>query len=181
MNTRALLSAGLLGLAACTSPYYDHRFQPAPLEAEVSTQAVPEAQLRALITVLAIERGKDKVPDRAIVRFRLENLGSVPAKLDVPTLSLVSADLMAFDPPAELSGECGDIEPGKDAVCDFAFPLPRGLHPDQLDLSGLNLRFTVLFKEHRVTHGATFRRVDWLYYDPYYPRVSVGVGVGWCD
>jgi hypothetical protein len=81
---RALALLSLLPpLAACSSSrFYDVRFRPAPLEAEVATQAVAGAQVRARVTVRGIERGKEGSPDRAHVRMRLENLGTVPAALE---------------------------------------------------------------------------------------------------
>lgn len=181
-NLAGLAALLLLGLGSCTSPrFYDHRFQPAPLEVEVGTQAVEGSQVRTLVTVIGIERpGKDRGA-RAIVRMRLENLGSAPAKLDTESLSLVSADLVVFGPaqvasvqPAERAG--GEIGAGQDAVFDLMFPLPEGRRTSEMDLSGLNLRFSLRFGEHVATAGATFQRVEWGYWDPGYPRVSIGVG-----
>jgi hypothetical protein len=180
MNRNLLLPSVLVLLASCSSSgFYDYRFQPAPMEAQVTTQAVPGAQVRALVTVLGIERGKDKAPDRAIVRMRLENLGTAGAKLELESMSLVTADLQAFGEPSAIGGEWGEIAGGKSEVADIAFPVPAGRHAYDLDVSGLNLRFSVLFGAHRETVGATFRRSDWGYYDPY-PRVQFGVGFSGC-
>lgn len=175
-------------LGACTSSrFYDHRFQPAPLEVEVRTQAVAGAQVRSLVTVIGIERAGEGHGARAIVRMRLENLGTAPAKLETESLSLVSADLQVFGPAQVVSVEPIEMMTGKDlgadenATFDLLFPLPEGRRTSEIDFSGLNLRFTLRFGEHAATAGATFRRVEWGYWDPGYPRVSIGVGYGWTN
>jgi hypothetical protein len=168
--------------AACqASGWYEHRFQPAPLESEVRSEAAPGSQVRALVTVLGIERGRDGAKDRALVRMRLENIGSVPAQLEADSLSLVSADLKAFGPATVEPPPSQEIGQGQNATFDCGFPLPEGKGPYELDLSGINLRFTVIFVDKKVTTGMTFQRTDWRYYDPGYPRVQVGLGVGWYD
>lgn len=188
MKIHAHLSALLiLLLGACTSPrYHDHRFQPAPLEVEVGTDAVAGSEVRTLVTVIGIERAGEGHGARAVVRMRLENLGTAPAKLETTSLSLVSADLEVFEraevaavePPESSEGEIGAA---RNATFDLLFPLPQGRKTSEIDLSGLNLRFTVRFGEHAATVGATFRLIEWGYWDPGYPRVSIGVGYGWCD
>lgn len=191
MSKSKILAAPLLLLASCTTAkFYDHRFQPAPLETQVSTEAVPGAQVRSLVTVIGIERAGDGHAARAVVRMRLENLGTVPVKLETESMSLVTADLQMFGTamvgvlePKEPS-EGGDeltVDAGKGAGFDLLFPLPEGRKTTQIDLSGLNLRFSLMFGEHRVTTGASFQRVEWPYWDPYYPRVNVGVGFGWTN
>jgi hypothetical protein len=174
----AVASALLLtGLSSCaTSHWYEHRFAPAPLETEVTTQAVAGAEVRALVTVIGIERGKQGARSRVIVRVRLENLGSVPAKLAVDSLGLVSADLKAFPPGIVQAPEAPEIAPGADSTVDCAFEFPDGKGPYDFDLSGVNLRFSLVFGAQRVTTGMTFQRIDWSYMDPWYPQMHIGVG-----
>ncbi|MFN0007277.1 MAG: hypothetical protein ACKVXR_05165 [Planctomycetota bacterium] len=173
----------LLGLGSCTSSrFYDHRFQPAPLEVEVGTQAVAGSQVRTLVTVIGIQRAGEGQPASAIVRMRLENLGSAPARLETESMSLVSADLVVFGPARIVSADPaglpeGEIAAGGDGAIDLMFPLPEGRKASEVDLSGLNLRFTLRFGEHGATAGATFRRVEWGYWDPGSPRLSIGVGI----
>ena len=178
---RSVLVLPLL-LGSCTTErFYDDRYQPAPLEVEVGTQVVAGSQVRCLVSVIGIERPAEGHGARAVVRMRLENLGTVPAKLETESLSLVSADLAVFgpvqvasvDPPAMASGEIG---PGASASIDLLFALPGETKTGGMDLSGLNLRFTLRFGEHAATAGATFRRLEYLYMDPWYGHVSVGVG-----
>ena len=185
MSTRITLAVPsallLLGLGSCTSSrFYEHRFVPAPLEAQVGSQAVEGSQVRSLLTVIGIERAGEGHGPRAVVRMRLENLGTVPAKLDQESLSLVSADLAEFGPVQVVPGDPepapeGEIGAGQTASFDLLFPLPEGKGPAQMDLTGLNLRFTLRFGDQPVTTGATFQRVEWWYADPY-PHVSIGVG-----
>jgi hypothetical protein len=77
-------------------------------------------------------------------------------------------------------GDVGEVSGGESAVYDLAFAVPEGRRASDLDLSGLNLRFTVRFGEHRVTTGATFQRLEWGVWDPG-PRWHVGFGYGWAD
>jgi hypothetical protein len=177
----AVASALLLtGLSSCaTSNWFEHRFGPAPLETEVTTQSVAGAEVRALVTVIGIERGKSGAKSRVIVRIRLENMGSVPTKLAADSLSMVSADLKAFLPGIVQAPEVPEIAPGADSTVDCAFEFPDGSGPDDFDLSGVNLRLSLVFGEQRVTTGMTFQRIDWNYPDPRYPQMHVGVGMGW--
>ena len=184
---RASSAAFLLLLGACTSPrFYDDRYLPAPLEAEVGSEAVAGSQVRALVTVIGIERAAEGHGVRAVVRIRLENLGGVPAKLERESLSLVSADLVVFGPaevvsvdPAEMAEAA--LALGQAATFDLVFPLPAGRTTSQIDLSGLNLRFALRFGDRAMTTGATFRRMEWGYWDPGYPQVSWGVGMCWSN
>jgi hypothetical protein len=180
------LSASALGLAlglsileGCTSSaWYEHRFDPAPIEASVSNEGTPGSQVRALVTVIGIAHGKEGHPDAAVIRVRLENLGTVPAKFDPEGASLLTADLKAFGPAQAPPTAGQEIAPNGTGEYDLAFPTPEGKRPADLDLSGLNFRFALLFDGKRVVTGMTFQRTDWRYYDSY-PHVQVGVGVGW--
>ena len=176
---RPAILLGLALLASCSSSgWYDHRFEPAPIAAAVSNEATAGSQVRALVTVIGIEKGQEGKPDHAVVRVRLENIGTAPALFDPGQTSLLTADLKTFGPPAAMPPGPAEIAPGASGQHDIAFPLPEGRKPKDLDLSGLNFRFTVAFDGKKVTTGMTFARVDWRYYEPY-PRVQVGVGVGW--
>jgi len=169
---------GLSILAGCSSSgWYEHRFDPAPIEVSVSNEGTPGSQIRALVTVIGIAHGKEGHPDAAVIRVRLENLGSAEAKFDAPSSSLLTADLKALGPPQAPPTAGQEIAPGGTGEYDLAFPTPEGKRPADLDLSGLNFRFAILFGEKKVVTGMTFQRTDWRYYDSY-PHVQVGVGVG---
>ena len=173
-------SAAILALFAssCSSSgWYDHRFAPAPIEAAIGQDETAGSQVRALVTVIGIAHGQDGKSDHAVIRVRLENIGTVPAAFVPEMASLLTADLTPFGPPEAASAGPNEIAPGSAGQFDIAFGLPQGRKPRELDLSGLNFRFTVAFGAERLTTGMTFQRVDWNYYDPY-PRVQVGVGFG---
>ena len=110
--------------------------------------------------------------------MRLENMGSTPAQLLTDSFSLYSADLQLFGSAMVVPAQAPPIPSGGSATFDIAFPLPDGRSPDDLNLRGLNMRWTVMFGDRRVTTGASFTRTDWR--APYddYPRVHVGVGFG---
>ena len=174
---RPLALALVAALASCsTSPWYDDRFSPSPLEVQVSSSADPAAQVRALVTVRGVSKGKDGGPDAVEVRMRLENLGTRKAVLDQQALSLVSGDLVEFGPPTVVPAP-QTIAPQGAQMLDLIFPLPQGMRRQDLSLRGLNLRWTIDFEGRRVTTGASFQRVEMLYVHDE-PRVHVGIGVG---
>jgi hypothetical protein len=161
---RLLACAVTCLLSACsTSRWYDaYRFSPAPLEAQVTSQADPDAQVRALVTVRGVSRAKEGRPDAVEVRMRLENLGRKAATLVEQSLSLVTADLDSFGRP-EVQAERGlTVEPGA----------------SKLNLRGLNLRWGLSFAGREVTTGASFQRdVPVRAYSE--PGMHVGFGVGY--
>jgi hypothetical protein len=174
-----LLALG--ALAGCTSsPYYDVRFVPAPLELQLATQASPQSQARALLSIRGIAKPTDVEPGRAELRLRIENLGTTTLTVLFDTFQLVSADLESFG-PARTSPATVDprVRPGATATYDVHFPLPAGRDVTRFDLSGLNLGWSVDFDGTRLTTGATFERVVWAPYDDSYPDVNVGFGVGY--
>jgi hypothetical protein len=169
----------LAGLGSCSSsPWYDHRFIPAPIETAISADGTAGAQVRALVTVIGIQKAQEGHPDRAVIRVRLENIGTVPAAFVPEAASLLTADLNAFGPAEPAApGTPNEIPPGSNGQYELGFVTPGGKKPRELDLSGLNLRLTVAFEGKRVTTGMTFSRTDYGYYDS--SPVHVGIGVGW--
>ena len=177
---RCLVIASLCLASACSVPrWYDYGFSPSPNEIEVPSPGDSSADLRVLVSILGISRGEEgKQPDRVEMRMRLENMGSTPAQLLTDSFSLYSADLQVFGPALVAPAQIPPVPSGGSATVDIAFPLPDGRGPDEMNLRGLNMRWTVAFGDRRVTTGATFARTDWR--APYddYPRVHVGVGFG---
>jgi hypothetical protein len=182
MNATAQLCLSALVLATgsscASSRWYEHTFVPAPLEVRVETEAVSGAQARVLITILGLERAGEGHPDQALVRMRIENLGTTPVELAPGSLELVSADLVAFGAAVLAPDAIAPIAKDESASYDVAFPLPSGRQPYDLNLSGLNLRWTLIFAGHEVTTGASFQRVHWGWgYGE--PQVHVGMGFGY--
>lgn len=181
MNTnpnRALFAVVALAAASCsTSRWYDARYQPAPLEVEVAATAVPGSQVRALVSVLGVARPDAKAGRKrqVEVRLRLENLGSVEAKVDADGFSLVSADLVSFEKALLAPNADRSVPAGETRTIDLAFAVPER----ELDWSGLNLRFTLSFADVRVTTGGTFSRAVYVPYEPVHWHVGFGYAHGW--
>jgi hypothetical protein len=178
--TFALLAAALLGGCATV---YDVRYAPSPLEVAISDEATPGLSGRALVTVTAVrrpDRGEDRPAQFELV-MRLENLGEVPFGVDPDSFQLVTADLAPLGRARLSPPQPPEIGPGETARIELAFPAEDGI--ERRNLSGLNLRWAVLFDGRRMVTGAGFQRVlpSRAYYsdDPFHPwRWSVGVGVG---
>ena len=170
---RLVLLASLMSLSSCsTSRWYDASFAPAPLETEIRAQADAGSQVRALVTILGIARKTGEVE----VRLRLENLGTSPAVLIVQSLELVSADLEMFGPARIEPHEDRVVASGESLSVDASFPPPANKKIGDVNLRGLNLRWTLEFNGNKVTTGATFQRTEWHYWPDDYPRWSLGVG-----
>lgn len=178
----AVLVALTLCAACSTSRYYDVRYLPAPVEVEVGSEGVSGSQVRALATVLGVARPTEggKVPAQVEVRLRLENLGTVDAKLAIAGIALVSANLIAFQPGVVTPTTDVIVAPGATQTVDIAFRVPPEKSTDELDWHGLNLRFALEFKGTTVTTGATFSRVEYApaYYEPAY-HFGFGYGYRW--
>jgi hypothetical protein len=168
-----LVPLALLLAVGCSS-HYPHVFYPAPLEVEQGIEGNPQAQARALVSILGIRRPDKKLGRTAQVevRLRLENLGATPLELVADSLTLVAADLRAFD-GALLRPEPDPIPQDGVRVYDLLFPFPSGEGPDDYDLKGINLGWSVDFGGQRVKTGVTFERA---YQGSSDPRVSFGFG-----
>jgi hypothetical protein len=158
--------------------WYDYGFSPTPNETQVQSPEDGGVQLRVLTTILGISRGDDGKPDRVEARMRIENLGTTTVQLLTDKLALYSADLQVFGAPEVLPPQVPPVPAGGNTTIDLAFPLPDGRNPEQMNLRGLQLSWTVQYGDQHVTSGASFTRTDWR--APYddYPRVHVGVGFG---
>ena len=169
----ASLALALVLLTGCAT-YYDHRFAPAPIEVELFVgERQPEAQARALVTVLGIRRPADGRGALVEARLRIENIGSTPVALVPDTLSLVAADLRELGTPS-VAPWPEPIAQGSSGLYDIDFELKAGRTPGDYDLQGLNLKFEVDFGDQRVQTGITFERTSLAY--PSDPRVSFGFG-----
>lgn len=188
-SLRPLLVLALV--AGCTSTWHDVRFVPSPLEVGVTAAGEPRAEARALLSVRGVRRAveSEQRPAEVELQLRLENVGEVPLALDPAGFDLVTADLVSFRAPALEPSAEQEVAPGAQQLWTLRFPTPEGLGADDLDWSGLNLRFRVRFGERAVITGVTFDRLVLppygYYYDPYwgpypYPyrsHLHVGVGV----
>jgi hypothetical protein len=174
MNARTLVPlAFLAALAGCAS-YESWRFGPNPVEIPVWPEGAEEPTARALVSVRGL-RDRESGGERRtelVVGLRIENRLDQPLALVPAEAQLVDADLTAFGPPsvhrADRPGEL-EIAAGKTAVFELGFPLPAGRDPGDLDLSGLNLRWSLEGPRGLTTVSSTFQRLRRAYpYDPYY-------------
>jgi hypothetical protein len=182
MRIRPATTAGLLLCAlagGCRSTYYDARFGPVTNEVRVATED-GQGQARVLISVRGVRRASDGEPPSAELRVRLENLGTRDFLLEQPSLELLCGDLLPFGPARVLSNAAPQVTPGTSGIYELRFPMPGGRSPDEVNFSGLNLRFTLDFAGERVTTGMQFERI-WAYYGP--PSMSFGMyyGCAYCD
>ena len=164
--------------SACqSSRYYDAHYLPAPLEVEVASQTVPGSQVRALVSVLGIARADEKagVSRQAEIRLRLENLGTVEARVAEDGFALVTADLQAFGAARIAPGTVLAVPAGETRSLDVAFDAPGG----DVDWSGLNLRFTLTFDGARVATGGTFARAAYPPIEPVHWHMGIGYGHRW--
>lgn len=191
--SRSLLLLLSLSLAAgCRSTWHSVRFVPSPLEVGMTAEGEPRAEARALLSVRGVRRAvkSQARPAEVELQMRLENVGEVPMSLDPTGFDLVTSDLVSFRAPVLEPPADREVPPGAQQAWTLRFATPEGYAVDDLDWSGLNLRFRVRFGERVVLTGVTFDRLvvppPGAYYDPfwgphpYYPyrsHLHVGVGV----
>jgi len=169
-----------VGLAGGCS-VYDSRyiFDPAPAEVASSRAGTADEQpARTLVSILGVRRPdkESDLPAGVDVRLRVDNTSPYHVLFDPSTLSLFSAGLEKFPDPVRYPPDPVDIEPGGRAVVDACFPFPEGTTPQDMDLSGLSVRWTLMIDGQPVTSSTGFSRQPAGYYDRYRHRVGVGYG-----
>lgn len=153
----ALLGALLL-LPACTSTRLSHRYRPSPADLPaVGTSGVAAA--RVLVSVVAVERFEQRQDEDwgVTLRLRLENGGERPLSLRTDDLLLVDAALNPFGRPWPETAPA-PVAPRNVGTVQLWFPLPAGADLRDVDLEGLNLRFTLDDGQSRRTLAAGFDR-----------------------
>jgi hypothetical protein len=169
----------LIGLlaAACQAPFY--RYEPAPLESFVEAKD-GSAIGRALVSVLSATEASKNSPSTLLLRMRLENLGSTPFQL-ADDLLLVSADLVPFQTVELPAHALLEISPASEATFDLRFVLAKDVSLEDLDLTSLNLRWTVTWDGGSATTSSTFMRVYPVPTYGGYPYMSYGMSIGFCS
>lgn len=158
---------------------YDSRFafDPGPIDVPVSRPGSPETEpVRTLVTVLGVRRADENssMPPGVEIRLRVDNTSPYQVTLDPAMLVLFSAGLERFADPIVLPAEPIDLAPGGSAMIDANFPFPDSGTPQDMDLSGLNVRWTLVIDGESVSSSATFQRLPTGYYDRYPHRIGVG-------
>jgi hypothetical protein len=171
----------LAGVAAmlCGCSVYNSRYvyAPRPVEVESVKPGADDAEpARTLVTVVGVRRDDEEsqLPASVEVRLRVENTSPFPVAFDPGTLALFSAGLDRFPDPIVRPEGSVALEPAGSAIVEAFFPLPDGQRPSDLDLSGLNVQWTLEVGGHAVTSSASFLVLPTAYYDRYHYRIGVG-------
>ena len=160
---------------------YEGRYAYVPRPADVAA-IVPGADakghVRTLASVVGVRRAdrKSALPASIEVRVLMENATTGSVAFDPASLVLLSADLTTF--PAPIVDPPGRVELAPDGTASLTayFPLPEGGERDDLDLGGLNLRWTVQVDGRLVSPSVSFTRLDPVARYPYQSRVGLGIG-----
>ncbi len=181
IRTAIVTALALVILGGCATTY-DERYLYEPRLVDVETTVPGEAEgppVHTLVTVAGVRRADPdaSLPASVEIRLRIENAGPAAVSFDPETLALFSADFTQFPAPITRPAEPLDIPPGQTGTIEVLFPFPGGRYPGDLDLGGLNLRWTLSIEGQPVTRSTTFnrRRV-------HYPRFGWGIGYHrhWC-
>ncbi len=175
---RAVILFTAVGLVGGCS-VYDSRyiFDPAPAQvASARPGTVDQEHARTLVSVLGVRRPlkESDLPGGVEVRLRVDNTGSYRVQFDSSTLSLFTAGLEQFPDPVLHPADAVDLGPGDSAVIDACFAFPEGKTSQDLDLSGLSVRWTLLIDGLPVTSSTGFSRQPTGYYDRRRHRIGVG-------
>lgn len=169
----------LLLMVGCAVSYDDYYYLPHPGLAEIpATQPTQPPLVTAFATVVGINWPEDRTKTLPTIgtRLRLHNNGPDAVTFDPHSMSLSTSDLVLF-PAAILSPASPvTIAPGDTAMISADFPFPDGKTPDQLDLSSLQLRWSVRTAIGNAEQTLNFQRhIGRSYYsaapywdDPYY-------------
>ncbi len=173
------LALVILGGCATT---YDGRYLYEPRLVDVESPMPDQAEgppVRTLVTIAGVRRADADagLPASVEVRLRVENAGPAAVSLDPATLALFSVDFTQFPAPITQPAEPVEIPPGQAGTIEVFFPFPGERYPGDLDLGGLNVRWTLLIGGRPVTSSATFSRQRYSY-----RRFDWGIGYHrhWC-
>jgi hypothetical protein len=174
--TSALVGVAVM-LGGCSVYNSRYVYEPRPIDIEAPRPGADDAEpARTLVTVVGVRRADDKtqLPACVEVRLRVENTSPFSVAFDPESLVLFSAGLERFSNPIVRPEAPITIEPAGSAVVEAFFPFPEGRTLGELDLSGLNLRWSLQVGGQPVTSSASFVRLPNAYYDRYHYRVGVG-------
>jgi hypothetical protein len=169
----------LLLMVGCAAGYEDYYYLPHPGMAAIpATQPSQPPLVTAFATVVGINGPDDRsgrLPTVA-TRLRLHNNGPETVTFDPHSISLSTSDLVPFPAPILNTTSLLTIAPGDTAMISADFPFPDGRTPAQLDLSSLQLRWSVRTGTGTAEQTLNFQRhIDRSYYysnpywdDPYY-------------
>jgi hypothetical protein len=175
----------LAGLSACSTYYPHYDYTPRPHETQLHARPELGDQpseydrllARVLTTVIGVQRASDATGNKPRVHLRvlIENHSDQSITLNTSQCQLTTADLLSLTPIAE-PGPDPMIVAGATQEVNLYYPLDG--NPDDVNLSGLNLKWSVKIDGNDVVSSSSFGRIE--YYDTYYdgyPWFGVGAGV----
>ncbi|MHC4274733.1 MAG: hypothetical protein ACYSUR_13840 [Planctomycetota bacterium] len=174
--TFALVGVAVM-LGGCSVYNSRYVYEPRPIDIESPRPGADDAQpARTLVTVVGVRRedAEAQLPASVEVRLRVENTSPFPVVFDPGSLALFSAGLERFADPIVRPEAPIALEPAGSAVVEAFFPFPEGRTLGELDLSGLNLRWSLEVGGQAVTSSASFVQLPNAYYDRYHYRIGVG-------
>jgi hypothetical protein len=174
-----LLLVAAAVLNGCAAYEGSYQFEPHPAEVTATMPGEADAQpVRILVSILGVKRPAEGDPDdrpALEIRLRVENTSTLPVTFDPGTLVLFSGANERFPDPKVASAQRIMVAPGGNAVVDACFPFPGDGTPEATDMSGLNLRWTVVIDGKPVSSSASFLRQQ-PDDDDAYPHRGIGVG-----
>jgi hypothetical protein len=144
---------------------------------------------RAVIVVIGSLKADAStgMPESMHVRLVLENRAQRAIAFVPGQFRLRGSDLIPFGEPRLVPPEPPEVLPGAETTVDVYFPVPEGRRLSNLDLSGLDLRFSVAHESSVTDVTASFERIEVQPYAPYpypyapwgYPYVYYDWRYGW--
>ncbi len=176
--TKTLLPVAVAVVVAGGCSVYDssYVFDPGPIDVTADGPGADDEPIHVLVKVVGVRRPdkESQLPASVEVRLRLENTSRSPVTLEPASLVLFSGDLSRFPDPILRPATLLTVAPSESAIVEAYFPFPDGRRASDVDLSGLNLRWTVSIDGHPVTSSASVQRRPLGYYDRYPHRIGVG-------
>jgi len=182
ISSIALLSSCLLGCAS----YGDVRFRPNPMDVRVARSEDTPRLASALVSVRGIEKASEGSEGEGsweiVVRIRIENEADGELSFPAGESELLDGGLSPFSAPrvSRLEPASDDslrLAPGETGVFDLRFPFPPGRGPEEVDLSGLSLRWSVEVDGALLRVSSLFELAPPTYADYGY-RYGYGYGYG---
>ena len=171
-----LLGVGLSAAGGCSLYNSAYVFDPGPVDVTAYKPGTHDDPVHTLITIVGVRRADKEsgIPASLEVRLRVENTSRYPITFEPASLVLFSGDLERFPDPILYPAEPLALAPDQHGIVEAYFPFPDGRKATEVDLSGLNVRWTVSVDGHPVTSSASFQRRPDAYYDRHRHRIGVG-------
>jgi hypothetical protein len=174
----------LLAVVGCSQYDDDYQYSPRPVTAQIpATQPQDPPPVMTYATVVGVRYADEdnKLPACIEIRMQMDNNGPYTVVFDPMSLQLRNGQLILLGPPIVRPPTPITLTPAQSAYLTAYFPFPAGTTYDQMDLSSLQLRWTVTIGSRPVGQMVYFTRVWAPYYGPgpyYYGYYGPPVWVG---